>query len=73
MPSHDIHRLLTMKYIGVSGHVATEVDRLIDLGSLHDVGRRKPRDPPAYLDIIESGSIEKKCIIPSRGRPSRTY
>ncbi len=59
MPSHDIHRLFAMKYIGVPRNIATEVDRLIDLGLLHDMGRRKPRDPSAYLDIIESGSIEK--------------
>ncbi|MCD6300622.1 MAG: hypothetical protein J7L82_00955 [Staphylothermus sp.] len=56
MPSHVVHRLLASKYLGVSGDVVTEVDRLIDLGTIHDIGRRKPRRLPAYLDIVESGA-----------------
>jgi len=59
LPSHVVHRLLASKYLDVSEHVVAKVDRIIDLGSIHDIGRRKPRRLPAYLDIIESGNDVK--------------
>ncbi|MCD6301188.1 MAG: hypothetical protein J7L82_03860 [Staphylothermus sp.] len=60
MPSHMVHRLLASRYLGVSEHVVAEVDRIIDLGTIHDIGRRKPRRLPAYLDIVDFGEDVKK-------------
>jgi len=60
LPSHVVHKLLASKYLGVSEHVVSEVDRIIDLGTIHDIGRRKPRRLPAYLDIVDFGEDVKK-------------
>ena len=71
MPSHDIHRLLSMKYLSVPGYVVTEVDRLIDLGPVHDIGRRRPGKPPAYLEIVEQGDVEKLYQVRLREKAAR--
>ncbi len=71
MPSHDGHRLLSMKYLGAPGYVVTEVDRLIDLGPVHDIGRRKPGKPPAYLEIVEQGDVEKLYRVRLRENAAR--
>lgn len=51
MPAHEVHRILARRYLGFSGEEANEVDRAIDLGPVHDLGRRLPRIP-LYIEII---------------------
>jgi len=59
MPSHKVHRILASKYLKIPEAIANRVDKIIDLGPLHDVGRRVPRPIPKYLEIFEFGSIER--------------
>lgn len=59
MPSHEVHSRLATKYLGVPISISADVDRVIDLGPLHDMGRRMPRKPQSYLEIIEAGETEK--------------
>ncbi|RLG76724.1 MAG: hypothetical protein DRO12_04040 [Thermoprotei archaeon] len=66
MPSHDVHRLLASRYLGLSEDVVRVIDRVVDLGPVHDVGRRMPRDAPKYLDILESGDVGKLIVLERR-------
>jgi hypothetical protein len=72
LPSHSVHRLLAQKYLGLSPGFVSEIDRLIDLGPVHDIGRMVPRRPPAYLDVIEQGVEEKLRVLKRHKRVRET-
>ncbi len=45
MPSWDVHEAVSRDVFGISEDVAHRINKIVDAGSAHDVGRKMPREP----------------------------